>query len=343
MANTRHIEGERRLELSPGDVGYDALDDLWGRLARPFEAASTIGALIGISPKDLDRQVGLTVANSPEAEHLLDEFPRTVRSLATSMKTHAERCVGELRGPVLWSETMSARASTFGANDVYVCATPSRAYDIDENQVLKWALVKLNLAAESALEGVSSHSEELVYRKVRRAGNDAGRFSEHPSMARVSIRRPNLRTLKRTRSGKKSHAYLPAIAFIRKLSEPIDAAFVRRLRDPHTIRQHELLMTIVHLLEDHTENHLPEFRIEQGALYAGPVQYHNHHRLADGKVQSGVVVGQLLVDVPPEGMTFEDAEREMAARAGSRHHRLVRTPGDIERAVNHAIELATSD
>ncbi len=31
---------------------------------------------------------------------------------------------------------MSARASSFGDEGLFVCATPSRAYDVDENQVL---------------------------------------------------------------------------------------------------------------------------------------------------------------------------------------------------------------
>src|SRR5690606_16700333 len=122
---------------------------------------------------EVRRRIGVELVLSPEAERMLDEFPRTIRSLATSMKTQAERCMGELRGPVLWSETMSARASTFGANDVYVCATPSRAYDIVENQVLRFALEKLHEAATEAMEGTTSNIDDLEYRKVRRNGNDA--------------------------------------------------------------------------------------------------------------------------------------------------------------------------
>lgn len=92
------------------------------------------------------------MAGSPQAERLLDEFPRTVRGLATSMQIQNERCKGELRGPVLWSETMSARASSFGDPDLYVCMTPSHAYDIDENQVLMAALMAVRNAAKDATE-----------------------------------------------------------------------------------------------------------------------------------------------------------------------------------------------
>ena len=41
--------------------------------------------------------------------------------LATAITDAHERCRGELRGPVLWSETLSARASTFGDENLYVC------------------------------------------------------------------------------------------------------------------------------------------------------------------------------------------------------------------------------
>lgn len=344
MANTRHLAGEHRRDLAPGDEGYDPLDDLWGRLARPFDAPSTVAALVGLSAKEVARKVGIAVAMSSEAERLLDEFPHTVRSLATSMKTQAERCTGELRGPVLWSETMSARASTFGANDVFVCATPSRAYDIDENQVLRWALSKLSEAASDALDGVSSSSDDLELRKVRRNGNDAARFADHPSMARVSLKRPNLRTLKRTRSGKKSKAYMPAIEFLERILEPIGVPFVATLCDERTTRQHEVLMRVAHLLEERSGNQLPDFQIEQGALYSGPVQYHNRHRLSEQRTLTGVVVGPLLIDVPSaeDDAHPDGAEAALAERAGNRQSMVVRTDADIDAAVERAVELARS-
>ena len=41
---------------------------------------------------------------------------------------------------MLWSETASARASSFGDGGLFVCTTPSQAYDTDENRVLVPAL-----------------------------------------------------------------------------------------------------------------------------------------------------------------------------------------------------------
>ena len=134
-----------------GEPGYDPFDDLWARLARPFDTIPAVAAVVGLPPRAVAQLVGLTVSTSPEARELLQTFPRTVRSLATSVHTHAERCIGQLRGPVLWSETMSARSASFGDPDLFVCATPSRFYDIDENHVLVYALSELREAARIAV------------------------------------------------------------------------------------------------------------------------------------------------------------------------------------------------
>ena len=110
--------------------------------------------------------VGARIATSPEAEGLLDAMPTVVRSLATSLQTQTERCLGNLRGPVLWSETMSARASSFGDEGLFVCKTPSRAYDIDENRVLVASLVMIADAAR----GAEHNNERALDDPVLRGG-----------------------------------------------------------------------------------------------------------------------------------------------------------------------------
>jgi hypothetical protein len=142
---------------------------------------TTIGALIGMPPIVVAELVGLVVATSPEADALLEQFPRTIRSLATSMHSNAERCLGTLRGPVLWSETVSARASSFGDEGLYVCATPSRAYDIDENRVLVAALVHVRDAAKAAGEGHDVvEPEDDRFLRAKHNGFVAGRLVGHP-------------------------------------------------------------------------------------------------------------------------------------------------------------------
>ncbi len=329
-------------EVAPyGDPDYDAFLDLWSRLIRPFDVINTVSAITGLSHSVVSQLVGSAIAGSTEATRLLDELPRTIRSLASSMTTQNERCKGELRGPVLWSETMSARASSFGDPDLYVCMTPSRAYDVDENRVLVSALIAVRDAAKAATENVlSRHHEDAGLRAVKRNGNDAGRFVEHPSLQKVSRERPKARALKRTRSGKKAKVYEPAIAMLERAANPLIADDVRQWCDRRTMLQIRVLMGVVHRLEL-TGNRLPAFRSERGALYAGPVQYYHARLLGDRESLSGIVIGSLLVDIPdqPTDPSRERAEAALLARAGGRQTMVVMTEPDIDRAVIKAIEL----
>src|SRR5215211_5671254 len=94
---------------------------LWERLRRPFDVVEMVDAVLGLSPNVARQLAGTMLATSPEAESLL---------VAMSTTSSPERCRGELRGPVLWSETMSARSSSSGNQDVFICSSPQRAYDI---------------------------------------------------------------------------------------------------------------------------------------------------------------------------------------------------------------------
>jgi hypothetical protein len=330
--------------LPVGDGHNDAFLDIWNRLSRPFEMARTVSALVGLPVNEVSQMVGARVATSPEAEGLLEAMPTVVRSLATSLQTSAERCLGHLRGPVLWSETMSARASSFGDEGLFVCKTPSRAYDIDENRVLVAALMMINDAARGAEHNNERALDDPLLRAARRNGNEANRFAQHPSLARVSRERPTARALKRTRSGKHRKAYQPALDMLERYARPLDAQDVWALCDERTRAQHRVLVGIMERLERHGSTRLPPLRVERGALFSGPVQYYHGRRLGDRTRLSGIVVGQLLVDVPDRlhDPSRRRAEARLAARAGSRQAMVVLGEDDLDRAVNRAIELATA-
>jgi hypothetical protein len=324
-----------------GEPGYDSFLDLWSRLIRPFDVIHTVSAITGLSNSVVSQLVGAAIAGSPEATHLLDELPRTIRSLATSMTTQNERCKGELRGPVLWSETMSARASSFGDADLYVCMTPSRAYDVDENRVLVAALIAVRDAAHDATENTPiRHQEDAHLRMVKRNGNDAGRFVEHPSLQKVSRDRPKARAIKRARAGKKKKVYEPAIAMLERAANPLVADDVRRWCDARTMAQIRVLMGVVHRLEL-TGNQLPAFRSERAALYSGPVQYYHGRMLGDRESLSGIVIGSLLVDVPDQlaDPSRARAEAALEKRSGGRQTMVIMDEKDIDHAVIKAIEL----
>jgi hypothetical protein len=327
-------------EVAPfGAAGHDPVDDVWARLHRPFDAVAAVAAITGLSISVVTQLVGWAVAGSPEADRLLDEMPRTIRALATSVSPRHERCKGELRGPVLWSETMSARASSFGDQDLYVCVTPSRAYDVDENRVLVAALVAVRDGAAVATDHAPRPDwGTAAFRRVKRNGNDARRFVEHPSLARVARTVPGGRALKRTRAGKKAKVYEPALALLARAADPLPVEEVRGWCDRRTRAQLHLFTGV---LADLAAAGLPvgPVRVSHGRLATGPVAFRHPSMLGDRRTPSGVTVAGLLLDVP-DLLADDDrarAEARLRARAGDLDPVVVHDEGDRRRAVAEAV------
>lgn len=319
----------------------DPLERIWARLARPFNTPETVEAILGLPPKIVNQYVGTLTATSPEAFELIDAMPRTIRSLATSMEAHAVRCRGELRGPVLWSETMSARASSNGDDDVYVCAAPLRAYDITENRVLVAALNGiLDASLDARVISEDTYDDEML-RAARKMGDRAKVYLQHPSLRSVTRERPSGRAIKRTRSGKSRKSYEPALQMLERVDEPLDPSLLRGFVDQRTRAQHALLMALVDRLET-GGSRLPEFRAENGGLYSGPLQYHHPRKRASTTRLSGILLGTLLIDVPDRlrELNRGRAVDELALRAQGRASFVVMEPQDVDRAFNLAVDLA---
>ncbi len=328
-------------EADDGPAPTAALDALFGRLARPYNPIEVAEALLGLSPKATRQLVGTIAATSVEADRLIAAMDTTIRSLATSMQTQVERCVGEIRGPVMWSETISARASTFGMDDLFMCATPSRAYDIVENRLLVAALHAVHDAATDAAVISAEGYDNEVLRTARRSGDVARRWLDHPSLSRVTRERPNGRAIKRVRAGKKHRTYEPALAMLERAGDPIDPVQLLPYCDQRTRAQHQVLLGILDELERRGMTLAP-LRAEAGVLFTGPVQYLHARVLGDRARLSGILIGKLLIDVPDRlrERNRERAEAMLVERAPNRATQLVMARDDIVTAVDRAIELA---
>lgn len=332
------VPGPDRAAIDPDD----AFTRVWSRLARPFEPVPTLAGLLGLPQPVIAQLVGTVLATSPEAEQLLDEFPQTIRGLATSMETATERCLGSLRGPVLWSETNSARAASAGNPNLFICMTPSRAYDIDENRVLVYALQLVREAGRSALESIPGRTyDDPMLRSAKRNFHDASRFVEHPTLSSVQRGRPRPRAMKKTRSSRAKRSYAPALALIERSYEPLTPSDLRPYIDRRTRAQHAVLMGLVDRFEEKGAS-LPDFRVEHGALLTGPIQYYHPRAMGNRGRLSGIVIGQLVIDVPVH-LSERDrdrAEASLAERSGGRPSMVVMDERDLDRALGKAITLA---
>jgi hypothetical protein len=314
---------------------------IWERLARPFSMPETIDGILGLTPKVVNQFIGTRVANCAEAGALLDSTHKAMRSLATSMQTHAERCVGDVRGPILWSETMSARASSNGATDVFVCATPARAYDITANQVLVAALDAVRVAGTQAASLSEQDYDDEELRRARAQGERARVHLQHPSLRSVTLKNPDARAINRTRAGKSRKTYQPALDMLARMGEPISVDELLPYVDRRTKAQHDILMSFVDKLEGGGAQ-LPPFRAEAGVLYAGPIQYRHPRTLGNVERLSGIVIGNLLVDVPDRlrERSRSRAEFDLKARAQGRRCMVVMCRDDIDEAFALAATLA---
>jgi hypothetical protein len=102
-------------EATPAAGQHTATHELWSLLRRPFNVVEAVDSVLGLSPNVVKQLTGAMLATCTEAEHLLKATPETIRSLSISMDNQPEECRGELRGPVLWSETFSAGRPAPGA------------------------------------------------------------------------------------------------------------------------------------------------------------------------------------------------------------------------------------
>jgi hypothetical protein len=254
----------------------------YAALARPYEPIRVTSALLGLPSRTTRQLVGTVLATSEEAEDLLEKMPHILRSLAIATTDQPERCYGELRGPVLWSETMSARSSSAGDPGLFVCATTTKAYDTDENRVLKYALNTIHQAARDADHGPDHHVDDVV-RRAKHNGHEAHRLLEHQTLGAVPIVPARGRALTRTRSGSRRSTYRPALEMVRRAHEPLTAAQVHALADEPTRALHEVLAAVLDAVAARTGGR-PALHSHEGGLRWGPVTFHHPARAAEGQV-----------------------------------------------------------
>lgn len=313
---------------------------LWRSLARPLSSHDAARAVVGLDGDAVARLSGRSVANSAEALNLLTAMPEILRNLSITTEATAERCQGEIRGPVLWSETMSARSGTAGATDVFMCLTSRRAYDTPQNRVLVAALTAIRRAAVQAdpAGGVADATDDEVL-AARAHGDVARRFLEHRTLRDVGRKRPSRRDLAKASTGRRHRRYAPALALLARARDPIDLDQLVHFVDRHTARQHEVIVALATQLR-RIGLSFGAFRVTpNGELRAEAFMYRHPNVAASmHNPLHGIFLDGVLVDVPEDAAATDTsaAADMLAARAQGRTPVLVTSQADVERAVELA-------
>jgi hypothetical protein len=308
---------------------YDtATEELWQRLKRPFEPAAAVQALTGLHANAARQLVALHLAGSPEADLLLDRMHDIVRTLAIATTSHPVRTTGEVRGPILWSETIAARTASPGASGVLICSSPVKAYDTPENHVLAYSLARIRDAAQAIERHPAEPVAGTLSRRARHNGTRAARALEHRTLAGIDRTKPHGRELRAARSGSRSRHYRPAVAMLERAMDPVPAAVIVAITNARAKRQHGLLLALL----DRLDPAAGTLQIEDAGVLCGPVRYLHPHRPGPDGVY-GILVDGLLLDVPDGDRDPAQAELDLIARANGRPALVVRGPADVDRAL----------
>lgn len=288
---------------------------LWERLNRPFDEVQVTRALLGFDEVSARHLLARLLLESDEARRLLEVAPQLVRMLR-NQQGMVVRLEPSIRGPVLWPETISHRAASGFQDDLFVCATPVRDYDVPENRALLAALHDLRRAGQ-VLDALPGDPPSMHQASLRAAARRAGHHAGHNRFRKVPSKRPVVRDLTKIRTGPAAVAYEPAVAVLERVARGPALHDLDPFVDRRHAAGHELLRLVLTGLERAGMEPI-QLRTWRGQLFSGHLRYVPAGER--GAREPGVV---LLDDV---AFIAGDASDSDAAAAGRRHvrHRVVR-------------------
>lgn len=260
---------------------------LWDIRDRRVPAVAAAAALTGLPASVLRDAARVSLAASPQAGHLLAGMADAVRVLPMALTVVLERCVHSVRGPVIWSETITARANSLGNDDVFICSTTRRTFDTAENRALVSVLLEI-AAASRALHGPLGRLLDPQDReRVADAAKAARQWRNHRRLQDVKPGRLRHRDLGRIRAGRHPESLATTLAAAARMHDPFCGEDVLGLSDDQARGMHHFLIESL----DGAEPFLPaprRFRLGQGALRCGPLAF--RHPRAPGTAPAGLSI-----------------------------------------------------
>jgi len=292
MSSMSDTAGDEQPELLSPTV------QLWDHLAQPVDPWTAAEALVGMSHGAARMLAAILLLSSPEAESLLDALPRLTRCLAISTTSRSERSSGELRGPILWAETMAARAASAGDGGCFIYSVAARAYDTAENRVLVGALKALADAGRTVDTSALRERDSDLARLLNERGGAARMWLEHRALGGVPKGHVRTRDRQRTRAATRRPQYAVATELLDRHSEPLTAEDLALVADLRTRAQHRGIITLVAGLAARGVP-LPPFNVHNGILASGPLVYiHDRSRRGRAERRGGIFLNDHAIDVP---------------------------------------------
>jgi hypothetical protein len=261
--------------------------ELWRRRTRLSPAIGSASALLGVEPVLLADATAISLAASEEAVELLDGMELRVRTLKTTVATSAERCVYSVRGPILWSETITARANALGNEDVFVCMTTARSFDTVENRILVAALEAIARAGKALRGPTGERVDPAEVDRIAAVAEEAAHWRNNPRLADIKGGRLNGRGLARLRGGHRMARLAPVLAVRRRVAEPFIPEDVHGLADDATRAYHGFVLQVLDVVS-RAAGRSGHLTLSDDGLWSGQLSF--RHPAGSGDTVAGLAL-----------------------------------------------------
>lgn len=291
-----------------------SLDFVLSRTAPDTPATSLASVVLGLSPDAVRHALARRLLTSPEVRQLLDLAPEMLRSLANELTSREVLELGSISGPVVWPQTISARAANGFPSDLFVCRRAERSTDIPANRVLLHALILLERASRD-LERYGTPLDEIpALAEVRALGRQARSFRSHRRLGAVTRPKGSIGDdVRLTLKSRNAKAYQPAIDVVRRHRRTLCADDLGGLVDRNTTLMCSIARPAVEVL-DHLVGRPHTLEVHRGRLWAGPLSFaHPGPRTLER--WPSVQIGERVIAISPPGerrqspLTLEEQKR----------------------------------
>ena len=148
----------------------------------------TVEDLFELSHDDLITLKTVHFLLSDEVRNLVKILPQLVRNLAHSTQRETKILRGNVRGRIDWGSTLKERYSQgFNDKSLFVCNPPSKFYDLEENQLLKFLLKRIRYLKENYLNFIDPETFDIE--KVDKNNDWYTIVNDNVQMARLTLRK----------------------------------------------------------------------------------------------------------------------------------------------------------
>lgn len=314
----------------------DPLVQMWNLLGARRYPAPYLKALFGTTPRHVDDVSRRLIALHDRTDVLLERTPDLLRTLPAGTASSTERCVGDVRGPIDWSETITAWSSGLGVDDVFVCRSSVRDYDLAENRVLAWLLRRVVVAGHHLEENPPDWATDAEVETIRTRARQAARHSQHPFLRDLRNRRPSAAEIRHAKSSRHAVQFRDVFPLIPLAIRPLVDAEIHRFADPLSLARLDALTLLMAAVAER-DVHVPAPRLSGGAVVVGPIRY--THSTDVSEEGGGIDFAGVLIEGASRHDAALDAQiaHQLAARAQGREFVSVRSIEDARHAVDKVL------